>query len=56
MPFNLNVNIDVLVGIGATVLLFIFMFIGTKRKLNRWQGVMFLLLYIAYTFYLINRG
>ena len=56
MPFNPNVNIDVLVGIGATVLLFIFMFIGTKRKLNRWQGVMFLLLYIAYTFYLINRG
>jgi len=56
MPFNPNVNIDILVGIGATVLLFIFMFIGTKRKLNRWQGVMFLLLYIAYTFYLINRG
>ncbi len=56
MPFNPNVNIDVLVGIGATVLLFIFMFIGTKRKLNRWQGIIFLLLYIAYTFYLINRG
>lgn len=56
MPFNPNVNIDVLVGIGATVLLFIFMFIGTKRKLNRWQGIIFLLLYIVYTFYLINRG
>lgn len=56
MPFNPNVNIDVLVGIGATVLLFIFMFIGTKRKLNRWQGVMFLLLYVVYTIYLINRG
>lgn len=56
MPFNPNVNIDILVGIGATVLLFIFMFIGTKRKLNRWQGIIFLLLYIVYTFYLINRG
>lgn len=56
MPFNSAVNIDVLVGIGATVLLFVFMFVGTKRKLDRWQGVMFLLFYVAYTFYLINRG
>ncbi len=56
LPFNPSTNIDILVGIGATFLLFIFMFISTRRKLDRWQGVMFLLLYCVYIVYLINRG
>lgn len=56
MPFNSAVNIDVLVGIGATILLFVFMFVGTKRKLNRWQGLVMFLLYVSYISYLIIRG
>lgn len=56
MPFNPNTNIDVLIGIGATFLLFIFMFIGKRHKLDRWQGALFLSLYIIYIVYLINRG
>lgn len=56
LPFSPTVNIDVLVGIVATFLLFIFMFIGTRHKLNRWQGVLFVLMYITYLGYLINRG
>jgi len=56
LPFNPATNIDVLVGIATSMLLFIFMFIGKKYKINRWQGVLFVTLYIIYTIYLIQRG
>ncbi len=56
MPFNPATNIDALVALVATVLLFVFMFIHTRHKINRWQGVTFVVLYIIYTIYLIIRG
>ncbi|OGH88077.1 MAG: sodium:proton exchanger [Candidatus Magasanikbacteria bacterium RIFOXYC2_FULL_42_28] len=56
LPFSPAVNFDVLVGVAATVLLFLFMFVGTRRKLDRWQGALFVLLYIVYIGYLIYRG
>lgn len=56
LPFNAAVNVDVFVGVLATGLLFLFMFIGARRKLDRWQGAVFVFLYIAYIFYLINRA
>lgn len=56
LPFNPAVNFDVLVCIGATFILFLAMFIGKKHKIERWQGGMFVLLYIAYVVYLIYRG
>lgn len=56
LPFNSNTNIDVLVGVLATFLLFLFMFVGARKKLDRWQGIVFVLMYIAYTSYLIYRG
>lgn len=56
LPFNPNTNVDVVVGVIATTLLFLFMFIGTRRKLDRWQGLVFIGLYVVYTAYLINRG
>ena len=56
LPFNPATNIDVLVGIATTILLFVFMFIGRKHKVDRWQGILFVLLYVTYTIYLIQRG
>lgn len=56
LPFNSTTNIDVLVGIATTVLLFLFMFVGTRRKIDRWQGILFVGLYVLYTIYLIQRG
>lgn len=56
MVFNLAVNIDILVNMGATVLLFLFLFIGERQKMNRSQGIVFIILYAIYIFYLINRG
>jgi cation:H+ antiporter len=56
LPFNPAVNFDVLVGIIATGLLFITMFIGTRHTLERWQGVLFVFLYVSYMGYLFVRG
>lgn len=56
LPFRGAINIDVLVNIGATLLLFFFMFVHTKHKLNRWQGIIFVLLYFGYLGYVIQRG
>jgi len=56
LPFNSQANMDVIVGIAATFLLFLAMFVGTRHKLDRWQGILFILLYLAYIIYLIQRG
>lgn len=56
LPFNPQVNIDMLVGILTTALLFIFMFMGRRNKLDRWQGILFILIYFIYLGYLIKRG
>lgn len=56
IPFSPSINIDILVSIFATLLLLVFMFIGSRHKLNRWQGIIFIFLYISYIAYLIHRG
>jgi len=56
LPFNPATNTDVLFAVFVTALLFLFMFVDTRHKLNRWQGVMFICLYLGYTYYLIGRG
>jgi cation:H+ antiporter len=55
LEFDTNINIDVLFTTGATVLLFLFMFIHQKHKLERWQGLLFIFLYIIYIAYAIIR-
>ncbi len=55
LPFDVTANSDVLFTIFATFLLFIFMFIGKKHKLHRWQGAMFLCMYVGYIAYAIIR-
>lgn len=56
LPISSALNFDILVSIIATALLFIFMFTGGKRKLVRWEGILFVLLYVAYLTYLVMRG
>jgi cation:H+ antiporter len=41
-------NIDTLFNIGISMLLFIFIFTGKGRKLDRWEGILFVLIYIVY--------
>lgn len=48
-----NAFFDILVNLFAGLLLFIFVFTGKGRQLERWEGIIFILLYIAYVTYLI---
>jgi cation:H+ antiporter len=50
LPFSPANNTDILMTIVASILLFFF--IGRNHLLQRWQGIMFLLIYILYTIYL----
>lgn len=56
LPFTSATNVDVLVGIAATLFTFLALFVGKKHKFERWQGVLFVISYIAYLWYLIARG
>lgn len=55
LPFNVISNIDLLVIIGSSTLLILFMIIGRKYTIDRWQGYIFILFYILYLFYLVDR-
>ena len=54
IPFNAAMNFDLQVLMGSTLLLIIFMFTLNTRKLDRWEAVIMLLLYFAYTTYLVT--
>lgn len=51
-----SINIDFIFLFIATLALFTAMFIGRKHQLERWQGIVFILMYIAYILFLIKRG
>jgi cation:H+ antiporter len=53
IPFNQKNFIDIGITIFASLLLFLFMFIGKKHILQRWQGILFLLLYITYMIFIV---
>lgn len=56
LPVSASANIDIFVCLIATLILFLAMFIGKKHKLERWQGAVLVLSYVAYIVYLIQRG
>jgi len=56
LPFNAGSNFDIYVVILSSALLFLFIFAGKRHRLERWQGIMFLVLYIGYTAMLVVKG
>jgi len=57
LPFDDRMNIDLIVVISASMLLFLTMFTGRKRNLlERWEGIVFISLYIAFIGFSIIRG
>lgn len=56
LPFNKALNIDIGITILASFLLLLCMFTGKKHKLDRWEGVVFIVLYIGYIAFLVMRG
>jgi cation:H+ antiporter len=53
LPFKGTTNIDVLMTILASFLLFTSLFIGKRRVIQKWQGILFILLYVAYIIFII---
>ena len=53
IPYNAAMNFDLQVLMASTVLLMVFMFTLNTRKLDRWEAVIMLVAYIAYTSYLV---
>jgi cation:H+ antiporter len=53
IPFETKNNVNVGVGILAGVLLFVSMFTGKRRLLDRWEGGVFIVLYLGYILYLV---
>jgi len=56
IPFQARSNPDIYMAILASLLLFVAMFVGKRHRLDRWEGVLFILIYIAYIVYLIIQG
>ncbi|MFM9075749.1 MAG: sodium:calcium antiporter, partial [Bacteroidota bacterium] len=54
IPYNAALNFDLYVLFGCTIALMIFMFTLRSHKLDRWEAVLFLMLYLAYTMYLVE--
>lgn len=53
LAFNTDFNFDILMLLGGTLFLFIAMFTGQKKKLDRWEAVLFLMGFVAYTGFMI---
>ncbi|MCL1876922.1 calcium/sodium antiporter [Candidatus Saccharibacteria bacterium] len=52
LPFNANSLIDLFVAIGATLLLWAILLFN-KHKIGRWNGVIFVVIYVAYIVFLV---
>lgn len=55
IPFNTKSNIDLLLVVLSSGLLFSFLFIGKKHHLQKWQGLMFVVIYVSYLAVLVMR-
>lgn len=53
ITYNEAMNFDIYVLLGSTVILTLFMFTLNKNKLDRWEAIILLGLYFAYTVYLV---
>ena len=53
ITFDPKFNFEMYLMAGGTLLLFLVMFTGKKKKLDRWEAALFLLVFITYTVYLI---
>ncbi len=56
LPFTADLAADLRITFVVTLVLFLTLFVGKRNILERWQGVLFVLLYIAYLVFLVLRG
>lgn len=55
LPVSKSAYEDIFFNVLITLFLFLSMFMWKKHTLKKWQGWIFIFLYIAYTLYIINR-
>lgn len=53
LPFTSGSDIDVLVACLASIVLFLLLFVGRKHIIEKWQGMLMILIYVLYVAYLI---
>lgn len=56
LPFASTMTTDIVVTFFASLLLFLALFVGKRHTIERWQGIVFIALYICYIAFLIYRG
>ena len=56
LPFHPSSNVDIGTVILASLLLFLWMFTGKRRSIDRWEGIIFLVLYVGYITFLVFKG
>ena len=56
LPLNPASNIDILMTIFASLILFISMYISKKHVIERWQGIVMVVIYFSYVVFLIISG
>lgn len=56
LPFKPELNFDLWAVVGSSILLFVWMFLGKRHTLDRWQGIVFVLLYVGYIVAIVSRG
>lgn len=56
LNFSVTMNLDIIILLVATLLLFTALFIGKKHTLERWQGIIFIIVYGFYIIFQIYRG
>ncbi len=56
LPITAQINVDIMVLTGGSLLLFFFMFVGKRHHLERRNGIILILLYMAYVAFLVKRG
>lgn len=56
LPFQMGNNIDIGMVLLSSILLFLTMFTGRKFTLDKWQGILFIVLYVSYVSFLVFQG
>ena len=56
LPFQIEDNIYIGIVVLASILMFGFMFTGKRRSLDRWEGILLLIIYATYVFFLVMKG
>ena len=56
LPFNRITNLDAVVVLFSTTLILLLMLISRKSEIKRWHGGIFILAYVLYLVYIVQRG